>query len=519
MGIVDKVNRYFVPASFEEDLSLYTKAKITAWLAFLFASLDFVYFSLYTFLLGQPAQGFLIMSSFPVFILGPFLQKIFKSNIMASTCIAFGIGYMMTGLIYLDGGIDSAATPWIMLSPLLSVLIGSLFQGIIWLILVTISLATLTSLPYFGFPLPTPDIDPVRLEIFKVISYVGLMTCIIFLAFVFEYNKGKAFKSFNEAVKFINQVSDFDLRMHLDKAVLLEAKTLYNSIQNMVKNVRDAIGSVSDSSQGLFESSGNLKKQSDRISIKINDQLKVVNIIKESSDKMIAEGEVIIQNLERVSTFANDTTKNAELGAEAISDSNVKSNEINGLAQTCEESVNLLSERSNGISNIVSTIRGIADQTNLLALNAAIEAARAGEYGRGFAVVADEVRTLASNTTVSTEEISEVVVAMQKDTKKVHDLTLESRIKIGEGNELSLNTLSLIKEILDKIYALNNDIEDVSGSVRRMNDAFKGINDSIMAMGTEVEENVQSSAEVLSTSDYVSRLSAELDSVVSKFKI
>ena len=80
------------------------------------------------------------------------------------------------------------------------------------------------------------------------------------------------------------------------------------------------------------------------------------------------------------------------------------------------------------VKEITKTIFDISSQTNLLALNASIESARAGEAGRGFAVVADEIRALSERTRQETENITQILGALEEnanDTAKAVARSLE----------------------------------------------------------------------------------------------
>ncbi|GFM52564.1 methyl-accepting chemotaxis protein [Pseudomonas cichorii] len=196
---------------------------------------------------------------------------------------------------------------------------------------------------------------------------------------------------------------------------------------------------------------------------------KLFKIVKFASDitEHVEKQEADSLGASRAYHISTETEKVAEQGTLVIQETAREMRQIADSIGASAKLVGQLGSRSEQITAIVNTIRGIADQTNLLALNAAIEAARAGDQGRGFAVVADEVRQLAGRTSGSTTEIADMI-------GKILNETREAVASMGSTQEGAIRGVTLADQAGQVIIQIRDGASEAVEAVSMFATRFDG---------------------------------------------
>jgi methyl-accepting chemotaxis protein len=158
-----------------------------------------------------------------------------------------------------------------------------------------------------------------------------------------------------------------------------------------------------------------------------------------------------VQKARHVADAAQHTAQASQQGMQAVEQMILGINNIREQTDSVAASIVRLSEQSQAIGAIISTVDDLAAQSNLLAVNAAIEAAKAGEQGKGFAVVAQEVKSLAEQSKQATAQVRTILNDIQKATSAAVMATEQSSKAVDSGLRQAADAGHSVRTLSDSI--------------------------------------------------------------------
>jgi len=221
-----------------------------------------------------------------------------------------------------------------------------------------------------------------------------------------------------------------------------------------------------------------------------------------------AAAEQVNKNVQTVATGAEEMTASIrEIAKNANEAARVATSAVK-VAETTNTTVGKLGESSAEIGKVIKVITSIAQQTNLLALNATIEAARAGEAGKGFAVVANEVKELAKETAKATEDISQKIEAIQRDTHGAVEAIGRIGDIIDQINDIQCTIASAVEEQTATTNEISRNVAEAAKGSSEIAQNITGVAQAARETSAGVQDIKNAAAQVTRMAGELQRLSS-----------
>ncbi|MFN6513639.1 MAG: MHYT domain-containing protein [Nostoc sp. CreGUA01] len=320
-----------------------------------------------------------------------------------------------------------------------------------------------------------------------------------------------------ELISDVNAVSQGDLTVS-SQVTAGEVGILANVINTIIYTLWQIVTQVQQTAYQMNVSLGKNSSFIQQMGDEALKQIQQITYALEAVDNLnfwiqnVANNVQKLQEINLTNTHAVETTK-------GTIDFTVES--IFKLQQTTAQianKINNLSEYSQKISHIASTIQQIATQSNLLASDASIEATWMGDRGRSFAKVAEQIGQLAAQSGEATQEIQSVLTNMKLETSALVQAIESGTIEIGEKANIVQNAKLSLEDILEVSGQMNNLVQSISTATKSQAETSQAIASWIEQITETLKYTADSSGSVSNSLQQTTEVAEQLQAYVSGFK-
>jgi methyl-accepting chemotaxis protein len=320
------------------------------------------------------------------------------------------------------------------------------------------------------------------------------------------------------SLELAKKIADGDLTGTVDTRGSDEAAQLMQALAQMQGNLRSTIVQIAGSSAQLTHASSHMNAVTETANRTLMQQNSEIEQAATAVNQMSAAVDEVARNASSTSEAAKDSTQAAATGNVKVLETVQAMRSLTAKVELTSGQVQGLATQAQDISKVLGVIRAVAEQTNLLALNAAIEAARAGEQGRGFAVVADEVRALAHRTQTSTQEIDEMISAIQAGTAQVVASMSSSTDEVYHTQRTADEAGRSLQVIADSVQVIDDRNQQIATASEEQAHVAREVDRALVSIRDLAVQSGAGTQQTLAASNQLSQLALDLDRMVARFK-
>ncbi len=276
-------------------------------------------------------------------------------------------------------------------------------------------------------------------------------------------------RAIGRGLKATAQTAELIAAGDLTRTVKIESRdevvVLGEAFNRMVLSLRELTSEVREGVQSLSAVTSEIVASVNEQGASTSQQAAAVSETTATVDEVRVTAQQSSQKAQTVATMARHAAEIAAQGLGTVERSVTGMQDLRGRVETIAEQILALSEQTQQVGEIISSVEDLADQSNLLAVNAAIEAAKAGEQGRGFAVVAQEVRSLAEKSKAATVQVRTMLTDIQRATNAAVLATEQGTRGADEGARLVEQAGITIRQLDETIRHSAEAAQQIAASV------------------------------------------------------
>ena len=349
-----------------------------------------------------------------------------------------------------------------------------------------------------------------------IVALVGLAVISLVISYLIRNSIAKPLDAF---VSFVEHIGRGDLAGQTAATGHDEFGRLGANLNSMVEGLRQLARQSREATENLNAAAAEIRASTQEQAASVEEQLAAVQETAATVDEITHAGAQIGKRAQEVIAAAQATAQTSTSGLVAVEEAARAMDAIRDQAEAVAENIVALSEKTQAVGEIITTVNDISERSHLLALNAAIEAAAAGESGRSFAVVASEMKILADQAKEATTQVRSILGDIQRGINTSVMLTEEAVKRVTAGKERTDTTQATITEISSRVQESVQTFQQIVASTNQQQLGIEQVMGALQNIRQASQQTAAGTRQLDTAAANLSGLSQQLLALADRYRV